>query len=581
MGKSKQIFQKLNVVLFLLMALLTGVALVQGFLKNGQNIELFLGAFLVPWIIFLGILIGDLILAGKKIREYLEENNKIRRILEGVAVSLSILGILGVCLYLKGQMSFGENGQMLLTMGESIKAGNLLSASPEVVEYLSRRPGELLYGWLLLGMTKLISDSLMAGFVLQMVLLAMVLVVAYFCMRKIGGRASALGCVCLIGVVAVFKKSVFIIDVQLLYLAFLLLSVLLLVSVFAKRDVQEKFTIKDLILLILSGVFLAIATMFELQTIFLVIPCLCFIWLSGRKVKEEEADSVLECRGIRCLIFFFIYGIATVMTGLIFALCIQHILRLSLPLDSATWSVWLTSSLDGILGFFYKLEELFLGGHVTGYGYGLVLGLILMAFVQAIILLFKKENSLFVPAYLVNCLLIIELVLKEQAGAGLVLIVFVCVLGSGLFGNVYDVVLASRLKKEKLDEKYESILAVSQVAAKGPVEIKDVIEEKIVAAEAEAVKEPTKAVVEKPVDEEISEVAATEEKMEESVEIIQLKEKLESMEAMMASQQMRIARMEERMKEQRLLAKKRERRLRQELAIARNRGISSSDRIKR
>lgn len=568
MGKGQRIFQKLNIFLLLLLILLMGVSLVQGFLNGRMDLQTFLGTFFTPWVALLGILLICFKLVTKKTREYLKENPSKCCVLEGIAVGFAIVSVLVVGFCFREKISFSDKGWLLLEAGEYFSAGSLSGATKEIVDYISANPGQMLYGWLFLGITMLVSDVVLAGFILQMILLGLSLIVTYFFVKKISNAIAGFFSIYLVGGTLIWKKEVLWVDGKLFYLLLVLTAFLLLAHLFAKREKAQKFSVKELCILILAGVFLAFGTVCELRTIFLVIPCLLFIGFSGDKDRSEEQESILDSKGIRCLIFFFVYGIVTITIGLLLALTIQHTLRLSLPVDVAFWSGWITSPIDGLLGFFYKLEELCLGNNEVVYEYGFSLALTLMAFVQSVVLFFKAEKERIFPIYLLICLMIMELILSGQTGVGLVFVVMLCILGAGLSAGMYEALLSLQLKKENLEEETDSAMAVSRVVAEGPVEVKDYIEEKIIAEEVAAATESEQ------------EVEPKAEEMD-SAEILELKEKLVKMESMIVSQQMRISRMEEMMKEQRLLAKKRERRLRQELAVARNKGTSTSDRTKR
>ena len=252
-------------------------------------------------------------------------------------------------------------------------------------------------------------------------------------------------------------------------------------------------------------------------------------------------------------------------------------LPFSFALDESYWSLWLVSPIDGILGFFHKLQDFFLVGKSLEYGYG-ILSLLIMAMAQAFVLFFRKKDRCFLPVYFLNILFIIELAFEKQIGSDLVSMILLIIFASGLFGSTYDALLESKYKKEKINEKYEEALAKSQVVMQGPVEVKDILEETIAVTTEEAFAEKEKATEtekeekeeEEEEEEEEKEKAVATEKMADAAEFQELREKLEQMQLQLESQRLRIARLEAVLKEQRLLAKKRERRLRKELAIARN-----------
>ncbi len=600
MSKSKQIIQRTGAILFLIVALLAGISFVQSFLNGGLSVPEFCATLVAPWVLFLGFFIGDMFFAGKRIRKALKENKKIAVMLETIALVGAMASVICLAVMFRDKLYLSVEGELLFSIGEQFCTGKLSAANVDVMEYLSGRPGNMLYGALLFFVNGFVPNAVQAGFALQLGLLVLVLVLVYFLLKKIGGVASGLAGVCLVGGILVWKKVVYDANVSLLYFAFVLLGFLLLAILFAKKE-EKVFSVKHLLGLILAAASLAVATMFQFRTVFLVIPAILIIALANKMQKNvEDEESILESKGIRCLIFFFVYGIVTVFVALLLAMTMEHTLRVVMPVDKVCWGMWLISPLDGILEFFYKLEGLFMNGNFELYGYGLALGILLLSFVQGVLILFSKDNRWFVPVHVTNTLLIVEMLFRSDSENGIVLVGFVTILGAGLFGYLCEVIMKKRgqedveesrepevLKEEEFVEP--EVVETVEEPIEEPVEEESVeevavaieAEETVIEVEEEPVEEVVVAVEEAEEIEEPEEEIIEDETKIDSEEVLAMKDKLDKMETLVVSQQLRLNRMEEMMKEQRILARKRERRLLQELAIARNRGVNATDKTKR
>lgn len=621
MEKVQRIIQKLNSFLLLLLLLLMGVSLAQGFLNGNMDMYTFMGTLAIPWVVFLGFWLICAKVTGKRTREYLEDRKK-SYLIEGIGAGIAILSMLVIAFCFREKFSFTDKGWVLLEAGKILTKGELAGAAAGIADYICANPGQMLYGWLLAGMSGIFSDYNLGGFLLQLILYGLVLTVTYFCIRKIYNPAAGIIGIYLVGGTLIWKKTVLWADGKLFYLLFVMCTIMLLSQLFVKRDRARRFGMKDLGLLVLAAVTFAFATVCEFRNIFMIIPYMLVILFSEKGEKHEAQESILESRGVQCLVFFFVSGILTITLGLILALGIQHTLLLMLPTDVSFFRSWLTSPLDGVLNFFYKLEGMCMGRESLAYEYGFVLSMVLMAFVQTVIQFVKEKKTGFFPVYLLLCYILVELVLYGETGAGAALVVMLCMVSIGLFYSIYEVIVAKQQSRDEAAKAADTAMAVSQVAKEGPVQVKDFLEEKLQeqevalanneedAEEPEIVEEPEKELepeTEPELVEELEIKAEPEEsdfveepetepefatepeesevledaKESEAEEVAAYQEKIEKLEAVIVGQQMRISRMEEMMKEQRLLAKKRERRLRQELAIARNKNGTTAERTKR
>lgn len=567
MKKWQRIIQKLNMFLLLFLLLLMLVALVQGYLSSEKEPELFLGTFAIPWVAFLGIVILCFRFFTAKKRQW-EKTYEMRPFTEGILLALMVAFSVVVIFLFREKITLGEKGWLLLKTGAFCFGEKNSGLGAGVLDYLSTSPGQIIFGCLFYGLFCLLSDVDLAGLLMQMLMIFLIVMSTYFLTKKISNRtAGFFGSILLFGML-IWNKSAFFVDGRLCTLLFVLLAALFFAKVFVKQEEEVRFGKRDLCFLLVSGIFLALATLCEQRTVFLLIPFLLFAGVSGEKSKKQEltGESILESKGILCMVFFFAYGILTVFLALCVALLMQHTLRISLPVDVGFWEGWFMGPVDGILAFFYKLENVCLGRSTAVYAYGFSLSILLMAFIQLVILFIKNKVRPAFSAYMLLCLLVLEVVMEQTAGNRLLFLAVLCILAGELSGSLCEAMKKIPLKaaeetvavrEEPEEEKVMPITAGNETAETETAGNETAGNE---TAENETVETET-------AENETVETETADEVMEN---VQELKEKILKLEAMVVSQQVKISRMEEMMKEQRLLAKKRERRLRQELAIARN-----------
>ena len=406
MTKNRQIFQPLNLIIFLLFALVAEVAVCLPLFEDANVLlQLAWTGYLLLGMVFL-FFVGGKIAAIESVEKYLGHSEK-------------------------GRLWLG-----LLLFFVCIGAGAIFRLRAIVAN----------------SGTVSVSDSLNLLFYLGVGFLV------FFIGQQICEFGGAVAVTIFMTLCPLFDFSTGLSAETCLYTILFLGAILFVLLANHSLDVREPGW-QDFLLTILGASALAGATFLHLSAVAALIPCMLFLI---RKSGPKKTDRN-ERRILRCFLFVAFYACVTAVIYLVYTLSLQNnTWVVKLPVDYELFHAIGTIGREPentLIALFEKLSSLVTVGDQGEYYNGLLMGMLLLGLIRAILLLKNRVEKKHFPVYLFNCFFLVSILSDEFASNKLLLFVLLACIAAGTVTDLAEAVIARKHRKLKEEAEAEAYRA--------------------------------------------------------------------------------------------------------------------------
>ena len=431
MKENRQIFQPLNLIVFLLFSLVAEVAVCLPLFEDANVLlQIAWTCYLLLGMVFL-FFVGGKIAAAKSVEKYLGDSEKGRF-------------WLGLLLFF-----------LCIGFGAAFRLREIIANSGTVSA----------------------SDSLKLLFYLGVGFLV------FYIGQQISGFGGAVAVTILLTLCPLFDFSVELSAGACFYTLLFLGAILFVLLTNHSLDVREPGW-QDFLLTILGASALAGATFLHLSAVAALLPCMLFlIRKSGLKKKDKK-----ERRILRCFLFVAFYACVTAVIYLVYTLSLQNnAWVVKLPVDYELFHALGAIGREpgnALIALFEKFSSLFTTGEQAEYYNGLLMGMLLFGLIRAILLFKNKVEKKHFPVYLFNCFFLVSILSEEFASSKLLLFVLLECIAAGTVADLAEAVISR--KHRKLKEEAEAYKAQEEKE----IEEKKIEEKKIEEQSLERKAEP-------------------------------------------------------------------------------------------